>query len=79
MNGLETTTSDIVRDPVGHISISGVHGGDELNERLERARDLAPVTGSRPGIGVLLAGVMLGAALALVIGRARRRGTRQTA
>jgi hypothetical protein len=30
-------SAEVVSDPVGHISISGVHGRDELNERLAQA------------------------------------------
>lgn len=29
--------SEVVADPVGHISISGVHGRDELEDRLAHA------------------------------------------
>ena len=33
-----TVNTEIVNDPVGHISISGVHGRDELNHRLAHIR-----------------------------------------
>lgn len=58
-------TSEIVVDPVSHISISGVHGGDELNERLENAPN-TPAVAQRHGVpvtlGQLLIGVAIGAA-----------------
>lgn len=31
-------TTEIVSDPVSHISISGVHGRDELNDRLAHVK-----------------------------------------
>ena len=34
MAASNTVNTEIVNDPVGHISISGVHGRDELNDRL---------------------------------------------
>jgi hypothetical protein len=37
MPELQTTSADVVADPVGHISISGVRGRVELEERLANA------------------------------------------
>jgi hypothetical protein len=60
-------TTELVPDPVGRISISGVHGRDELNERLanapvrERAR--------RGPVGFLLLGAAIGAALMYLLKR----------
>jgi hypothetical protein len=31
-------TTEVVNDPVSHISISGVHGRDELNDRLAHVK-----------------------------------------
>ena len=39
-----TSDSELVADPVSHISISGVHGRDELDERLSNAPDYRPPT-----------------------------------
>lgn len=58
---------DIVSDPVGHISISGVHGRTELHERMKH---FAPRTGlaqapamARRNLTPLLIGVAIGATL----------------
>jgi hypothetical protein len=77
MSGLDTTNSaEMVNDPVGHISISGVHGGDELNDRLARADEMSRTPGQRGGLGILIIGVALGAALALTLGRRGRTRVR---
>lgn len=34
---MSVRSAEVVADPVSHISISGVHGRDELNARLARA------------------------------------------
>jgi len=59
--------TELVRDPVGHISISGVHGRDELNERLANA----PVyeEGRKNPLGLLLLGAALGAGLMYLLKR----------
>ena len=64
---MSTETMDVVSDPVGHISISGVHGRDELQQRLANApnRELQEY---RP-VATLLAGFMIGAALVYLIKR----------
>jgi hypothetical protein len=54
-------TTELVPDPVGHISISGVHGRDELNERLANAPEYQE--GRRNPVGYLLLGAAVGAAL----------------
>jgi hypothetical protein len=38
MSMQNTVNTEVVNDPVSHISISGVHGRDELNDRLAHAR-----------------------------------------
>ena len=62
--------TDIVADPVGHISISGVHGRDELEARL------ASVPASRvrehPGLGRMIAAVLVGAAVMYLLHPDRR-------
>jgi hypothetical protein len=64
------TQSDIVADPVGHISISGVHGRKELDARLSNARvQGVPRDG---GIGKLVAAALIGAAIMYVLHPARR-------
>ena len=63
--------SDIVADPVGHISISGVHGRKELDERLSHAR-VQGVDGSS-GLVKLLTGALIGAAIMYVLHPDRRR------
>jgi hypothetical protein len=57
-------TTETVADPVGHISISGVHGRDELNERLAHAPRYVPPNGRRGGsTASLVASAVVGAAL----------------
>jgi hypothetical protein len=58
---------EVVPDPVGHISISGVHGRSELDERM---RHFAPPRGlaaapslARENLKPLLIGAAIGAAL----------------
>jgi hypothetical protein len=48
----------IVADPVGHISISGVHGKDELNQRLANRSSKQP---RRRPLLLLLIGAAVGA------------------
>lgn len=55
------TQSDVVADPVGHISISGVHGRKELDQRLANARPYD--AGGGVGLGKLVAGALIGAAI----------------
>ena len=38
MSMQNAVTTEVVNDPVSHISISGVHGRDELNDRLAHAK-----------------------------------------
>lgn len=58
--------AELVADPVGHISISGVHGRDELNERLAHPpRRRAPDEGLAP----ILVGAAIGAALMYLLKR----------
>jgi hypothetical protein len=58
---------DVVADPVSHISISGVHGRDELAQRLADAPTYRQ-TEYRP-VATLLAGFVIGAALVYLIKR----------
>lgn len=64
------TQADVVADPVGHISISGVHGRKELDERLANAR--RPAGDHRGGFGRLVAGALIGAAIMYLLHPARR-------
>jgi hypothetical protein len=60
------THSELVADPVGHISISGVHGRDELNERLAHARrQIEPASPLAP----LIVGAAVGAVLVYLLNR----------
>lgn len=54
-------TSELVTDPVGHISISGVHGRDELEERLAHPPSRR---GNEPGTARSL---FIGAAIGAVV------------
>jgi len=65
MTNAETT--EIVADPVGHISISGVHGRDELAFR--RARVPARPRERPNPIAVLLVGAVVGAAMMYLLNR----------
>ncbi len=62
----EARTSEIVRDPVTHISISGVHGRDELKERLSRARTYREANSP---LKPLLVGAAIGAVLVYLFKR----------
>jgi hypothetical protein len=71
---IESSTSpvEVVNDPVSHISISGVHGRDELDDRLARAEER--VNGREaPPLGVLLVGAAIGIGVMLGVGALRRR------
>jgi hypothetical protein len=59
--------AELVADPVGHISISGVHGRDELNERLANARDHTDVPQS--SVRTLLLGAAIGAVIMYALKR----------
>lgn len=58
--------SDLVTDPVGQISISGVHGRDELKDRLARASSQTTDNGEMRHI---LIGAAIGAALMYLLKR----------
>ena len=60
MPDMQTTTSDLVADPVGHISISGVRGRDELEKRLANAPTFKE---AESPLKPLLIGAAVGAAL----------------
>ena len=66
--------SDIVSDPVGHISISGVHGRSELDERMRHfaphrlGLSDAPAL-ARDNLRPLLIGAAIGAALIYLLKR----------
>jgi hypothetical protein len=58
---------EVVADPVSHISISGVHGRDELDERLANAPEY------RAPRQDMLRILLLGAAVGAVIGYFAKR------
>ena len=62
---MSTGATDVVADPVSHISISGVHGQDEVDERIAHATpQVMTLDGSRGRmLGTLLLGAAVGAAL----------------
>jgi hypothetical protein len=58
---ISTESSELVADPVGHISISGVHGRDELEDRLAHPP-------ARQGNGTVNArGLLIGAAIGAAV------------
>jgi hypothetical protein len=66
--------SEIVSDPVGHISISGVHGRSELDERMRHfaphPRGLADAPAlARENLKPLLIGAAIGAAVLFLLRR----------
>ncbi len=66
--------SDIVTDPVGHISISGVHGRSELDERIRHFAPHPPGLADAPALArenlkPLLIGAAIGAALIYLLKR----------
>jgi hypothetical protein len=58
---------DQVDDPVGHISISGIHGRNELDKHITTARNYDSEHNSR--IGAALLGAAIGAALMYLLRR----------
>lgn len=60
MPALNTENSEIVADPVSHISISGVHGRGELDDRLAHAPAFREHTSP---LKPMLLGAAIGAAL----------------
>lgn len=60
-------SSELVSDPVGHISISGVHGRDELEERL--AHPPSRRNGQDANARSLLIGAAIGAAVVYLLKR----------
>ena len=60
-------SSELVTDPVGHISISGVHGRDELEARL--AHPPSRRNGEEATRRSLLIGAALGAAVVYLLKR----------
>ena len=66
MPAVNTGSSEIVSDPVSHISISGVHGRDELDHRLAHAPAFRPATDP---VKPLLLGAVLGAAIVYLLKR----------
>jgi hypothetical protein len=67
---MSTESADLVADPVSHISISGVHGRDELNRRLARVPAYRNGNGrSESDYRPLLVGVVIGAAIMAILKR----------
>ena len=65
---------DIVSDPVGHISISGVHGRTELDERVRHFAPHSPRLSDAPALArenikPLLIGAAIGAAVIYLLKR----------
>lgn len=56
-----------VDDPVGHISISGIHGRNELDKHITAARNYDSDHNSR--IGAALLGAAIGATLMFLLRR----------
>jgi hypothetical protein len=68
--------SELVNDPVGHISISGVHGGDELLARTRNARPQSPAPMRGPtSLTSLLVAAALGAAVSYLLNPSRTSRT----
>lgn len=61
-----TQAPDVVADPVSHISISGVHGREALEDRLANAPEFRPA--SSP-LKPILIGIAVGAAIGYLLGR----------
>jgi hypothetical protein len=66
MPDMQTTDADLVADPVGHISISGVRGRDELEERLANAPAYKE---AESPLKPLLIGAAVGAAIVYLLKR----------
>jgi hypothetical protein len=64
---MTTSLNDIVADPVSHISISGVHGREELDARLARAPKRVAIKISP--LGALVLGAALGAVAVYLLKR----------
>jgi hypothetical protein len=61
---------ELVADPVGHISISGVHGRDELRQRLAHApRQPQRYEEQESALKPILIGAAIGAALMYLLKR----------
>lgn len=59
--------TELVRDPVSHISIAGIHGRDELDDRKERLRSQRSLPGL--ALGALVLGAAVGATFAYLLRR----------
>jgi len=70
---MPVNTTDVVADPVSHISISGFHGVDEVDKHVSTIPTQAELNGDgRVSARTLIIGALLGAGLMYLIGRARR-------
>jgi len=67
--------TEIVPDPVSHISISGVHGRQELEERLASSPSPSPRPAASPAgsLGRLLVAGIVGAAVMFLLRPAAQR------
>ena len=66
----QASTAEVVTDPVGHISISGVHGRSELDERLAHAGHVPARDDPRVRtFGAVLVGAVIGAAIVYFLKR----------
>jgi hypothetical protein len=69
-----TESPERVDDPVGHISISGIHGRDELNDRLATATPQPALRrGKASSLGMLLLAAAAGAVFMYLFKPARGR------
>lgn len=76
---MKAESSEVVRDPVGHISISGVHGKEEVDQRVAHSTPQVATVQSRSrgrALETLLLGAAIGAGLMYLFDPDRRRRRR---
>jgi len=64
----QASTAGVISDPVAHISISGVHGRSELDERLAHVPS-HHAGNQRAMLGAVVVGAVIGAALMYLVKR----------